>query len=616
MNYYGYHDMSSATYQNYFKTLGDQGFRVISLSIHGDVTEPRYTAVWAQYNAGAWVGNHDVRIENFQTIFDSHKNKGFTPMIVTAIGDLTDSVFGIIFEKGNFGSWKAKHGMSETEFDNENKSALSSGLMLKSYTIYGKTSKKVFAAIWHQNPNWFKSHLYLYKTLSEYQPVFNSETKLNLYRPSIVAISPDKKYGVHFTDNVVGQWVSKHNLDKNQYQNLFNECKNMGLIPICVDAIGKGDSARYSAIFAKSHIPEEKQWQVFGTGTTILKKLDSIAEDFMRSNVVRAMQISISKNGHNYYNKAFNLSESIYRKANTNTRFLLASCSKMFVCACIERLFDSGSLQRNDKVYAILSGFSSPIDRRSDDITIQQLIDMQSGYRRMDDCTYNMRTIGQNLSPQRTVSKLDLANFMYKSVSLNYTPGRIPMGVDGYCNYNYVLLSMVVEKLTGQDYFTYLYNTILKPDNIFDAKPWVTNKTPRDADEIFQEDQYLHESAINVNNKDLVPDIYGGDGMVKEVAIGSCSIASTAFAMTQFIRLHAVVGNGLRQVNERTGSTPGATAYAQSRADDIDWAITINTREFKNGTALSSLKTSINAVLDSKSSSLKTLRIPGGRTGR
>lgn len=227
-----------------------------------------------------------------------------------------------------------------------------------------------------------------------------------------------------------------------------------------------------------------------------------------------------------------------------------------------------------------------------------------------------MRTIGQNLSPKRTVSKLDLANFMYKSVSLNYTPGSIPMGVDGYCNYNYVLLSMVVEKLTGQDYFTYLYNTILKPDNIFDAKPWVTNKTPRDADEIFQEDQYLHESAINVNNKDLVPDIYGGDGMVKEVAIGSCSIASTAFAMTQFIRLHAVVGNGLRQVNERTGSTPGAIAYAQSRADDIDWAITINTREFKNGNALSSLKTSINAVLDSKSSSLKTLRIPGGRTGR
>lgn len=605
MQYYGYHDMSSATYAGYCTSLANQGFRVISLCVHGDAGEPRYTAVWVKYSAGVWEGKHDIKAGDYQTLFDKYKAKGYTPMIVTAVGKLHNSVFAIIFEKGSFGNWKAKHDMSEADFNAENTSAYSSGLMLKSYTIYGTASQKIFAAIWHQNPGWYKSHLYPYKTLPDYQSLFNAETSLNLYRPSVVAISPDKQYGVHFTDNAVGQWVAKHNLNATEYQIMFNDYKNMGLMPICVDAIGTGNNALYTVIFAQTHIPEQKQWLVLGTGSPFLLKLDKLAEDFMRNNAVRAMQISVGKNGVNHFNKGYNFSESIYRKADENTRFLLASCSKMFVCAALDRLFATGALNATDKVYKILGGFSSPKDAKSDDITIQQLIDMQSGYKQADDCTYNMRAIGLKLSPKRTVVKKDVADYMYKNVALSYTPGALPAGETGYCNYNYVLLSMVIEKLSGQDYFTNLSNTILIPENIVQVKPWATNKTPRDADEILQEDQHLGKSAVNVTSIELVPSIYGGDGMAKEAAIGSCGLAASAFAMVQFIHQHAVWGNGPRVTLGRMGDTPGAATYAQSRADNIDWAYTINTREFKDSTlvnkeikVLADLRQAINALLD------------------
>jgi hypothetical protein len=73
--------------------------------------------------------------------------------------------------------------------------------------------------------------------------------------------------------------------------------------------------------------------------------------------------------------------------------------------------------------------------------------------------------------------------------------------------------------------------------------------------------------------------------MIKEVAAGSCGMASSAHAMVQTIRHHAVWGTGGRANGAaRAGSTPGSSTLAVSNGDNMDWAYTINTREFaKNG---------------------------------
>ncbi|MBL7766849.1 MAG: serine hydrolase [Chitinophagaceae bacterium] len=614
MQYYSYHDMSSDTYQNYFASLTEQGYRVISLSIHGDAEEPRYTAVWVKYTAGEWAGRHGIQEADYQPVFDTFKHQGYTPMIVTATGEGGDAVFALIVEKGNFGAWKARHGMNDAEFTAENEAAKSKGMMLKSYTIYGTEHVRFFAAIWHENPNWFKSHLHAYQNINDYQSIFTAETKLNLYRPSIVAIAPGDLYGAHFTDNIVGRVRARHHLNKDEYQNIFNEYSHMGLIPICIDAIDAGENARYTAIFAETFITEAKQWQIVGEGSRQLSDIDIVAENFMRRNAVRAMQICVGLNGNAVFNKAFNLSETAYRKASPQTPFLLASCSKMFVLAAIQRLIDTGQLTNNSGVYATIGGFSSPKDSRSDDITIQHIIDLQSGYTKAQDQTYNMTAIGRTLTPNRTVTKQDLAEYIYKNFQLEYTPGNITSDFDGYCNHAYVLLAMVVEKITGQDYFTFLNNAILISDGITEVKPWVTNKSPRDPDEILQEDEHLGESAIDVTSKQLTPTIYGGDGMVKEVALGSCSLAASARALTQFIHLHAVQGVGGRVVDSRSGSTDGASSWAQSRNDGIDWAYTINTRQFKtSGDVLDKLRSDINTILDTNSDLLHLIRSMGGR---
>jgi hypothetical protein len=122
----------------------------------------------------------------------------------------------------------------------------------------------------------------------------------------------------------------------------------------------------------------------------------------------------------------------------------------------------------------------------------------------------------------------------------------------------------------------------------------------------FVPDEALGLSAVDINSSLQIPAIYGGDGEIKEVGVACAGLAASATAMTQFIHLHAVWGNGPRLANGtfgwsgRSGSTPGTSTFAKSRDDGFDWAYTINTRNWPPATSptLDDLGNSIDHLLD------------------
>jgi hypothetical protein len=78
-------------------------------------------------------------------------------------------------------------------------------------------------------------------------------------------------------------------------------------------------------------------------------------------------------------------------------------------------------------------------------------------------------------------------------------------------------------------------------------------------------------------------------------------LGASAHALTQFIHLQAVWGNGPRAAGVvRTGSTPGASSLAASRGDGVDCAFVINTRDWPPSTSptLEELGNSITHILD------------------
>src|SRR5262249_51865931 len=153
--------------------------------------------------------------------------------------------------------------------------------------------------------------------------------------------------------------------------------------------------------------------------------------------------------------------------------------------------------------------------------------------------------------------KQDLAQYMYGR-DLEYAPGSQPVfNQKNYSNYGYVLLSLVVEKVSGQDYFQYLRSQVLAPDGINEVAVYPTAAGARPANLVEADDPGLGESALAPKAAGMVPAIYSGDGMVKEACVGSCGLAATATALTQVIRRHAVWGIGGRVTGAREGSTWG-----------------------------------------------------------
>lgn len=245
-------------------------------------------------------------------------------------------------------------------------------------------------------------------------------------------------------------------------------------------------------------------------------------------------------------------------------------------------------------VYPLL-GFSHPADPRSDTITVQQLLDHEGGYNdgtnnqlpAAPDPTYNMRNIALALGLNRAVTKLDVARYMYGQ-PLQYTPGTN----NAYSNYGYLLLSAVVEAVAGVPYFTYVQEKVLAPLGITEVLLSSTEAQQRDPSEAICEDQGLGPDPINITSNLQIPAVYGGDGQIKEVAAACAGLAASATALTQFVHVNLVWGNGPRWPNSgnwwlgRTGSTPGTSTEAASISSGLDWAYVINTRDFPPQTSL------------------------------
>ena len=610
MQFQAYHGVTAAQHQTNFNKFVAEGYRMISLSVYGDPGDARYAAVWVKRAGPAWVAVHGINAAAYQTWFNTQTAAGYVPVIISATGDVNHAIFAAVFEKGITGNWSARHGMTAGPathvgtFDAENKSAASSGLMLHSVTIYGTATDRRYAAIWQANPTYVKCHVHDADTAASYQTVFNAETQLAGYqlagyRPAYVTLSDDQVYCSVFKDDVVGAWVARHGLTSAQYQTEFDHQNSQGFYPICVQGGGSGNNTRYAAIFAKQDIPSARHWSVDGTAVPALAALDQTMQKFMETNGVRAAQIAVGKNGTLKFVRAYTWAEPGYRATKVSDRFLLASCSKMFLEAAVQSLYDSHKLTPTTTVYPLL-GFSHPADPRSDTITIQELLNHMGGYKDPSaggyDPTYDMRNIAINMGLNHPVSKLDVARYMYGRM-LDFAPGTIYQ----YSNFGYLLSSAVVEKVTGMGYFDYLNQAVLHPAGITEVSVFSTLASGRNNNEAISEDQGLGGDPLNLASQLKIPAVYGGDGEINEVGTANAGTCASARALVQFIHTHAVWGNGGRASGSaRSGSTPGSSSFAESRGDGVDWAYVINTRDWPPSTpqTLDALNKAVDHILN------------------
>lgn len=175
-------------------------------------------------------------------------------------------------------------------------------------------------------------------------------------------------------------------------------------------------------------------------------QIDSIYNDHIGEGEPGAA-VLVSYDGEMVIGKGYGLrdldkQEPITRSTNMNT----ASLSKQFTALSILSLVDQGKLSLDDKVYQY---FPYPI---FENITIMQLINHTSG---LPEYLVHFRS---NWDPGNIVENQDVMDWLATSPEPHFQPGE----KYEYCNTAYLVLALIVEKVSGEEFQVFARENVFK----------------------------------------------------------------------------------------------------------------------------------------------------------
>ena len=162
--------------------------------------------------------------------------------------------------------------------------------------------------------------------------------------------------------------------------------------------------------------------------------------------------VLVAKNGEVVYEKYVGLKRMNDKNdpVDEHTAFHLASVSKTFTAMATLKLWEQGELDIDAEVSKYLPGFPFA------GITIKMLLSQRSGL-----LNYVHYMDREGWDKRKFLTNQDLLQFMiaHKTQVQGAPPGRH----FEYCNTNYALLALVIEKASGQPYSEYLSKTFFEP---------------------------------------------------------------------------------------------------------------------------------------------------------
>ena len=131
------------------------------------------------------------------------------------------------------------------------------------------------------------------------------------------------------------------------------------------------------------------------------QKIDKIATEVLEKTGTPSVSLAIVKDGQVAYVKAYGDARLEPRlAARPETRYSLASVSKVFTSAALLVLQEQGKLSIDDKV-----GKFIPDLTRANEVTIRQLLSMTSGYAEFWPVDYVLPMMSQPVTPRQKIGR-------------------------------------------------------------------------------------------------------------------------------------------------------------------------------------------------------------------
>lgn len=253
--------------------------------------------------------------------------------------------------------------------------------------------------------------------------------------------------------------------------------------------------------------------------------------------------VLVAQNGAPLFERAYGLAERDAGRPNDlETSFNIGSINKLFTQIAIRQLADAGKLEVDSSLARAWPDYPNADIARK--VTIRQILQMRSGIQG------NIFAAPAGKTRHDVVTLQDYFE-LFKNEPLLFEPGSKQQ----YSNAGYIVLGLLVERLSGENYFEYVRKHIYEPAGMTQTGSWRVERLPRNTAVGYTQGQVAErrDDAPQVRNTDLLP----GKG---SSAGGGYSTAHDLLRLLNALRAHKVPSAPEAGMIGVAGGAPGLNA--------------------------------------------------------
>ena len=355
------------------------------------------------------------------------------------------------------------------------------------------------------------------------------------------------------------------------------------------------------------------------------ERMERYIRNWMTRNNLRGVSLAVMRDEKLIYAKGFGWADKeMEREAEAGDIYRIASASKLITAIGIMKLVDEGKLSTDQLVFGekgILNEYTEFRDKKAAKITVEHLLNHTSGFsRRLGDPMFRSADVMRWTNKTTTLSADDLIRFQLNQ-RLRCTPG----GSAQYSNIGYLVLSCIIERVSGMSYEQYLQTHVLRPAGCYDmhiARNYYEERYPREVK------YYGHDPGERIESYDgsgeRRPREYGGNNITGLQGAGAwvCSAAELmrlvasidgkpsvpdiltkrSIDQMRIPRQKGGFGYGWARTHgsvlTRTGTMSGTCSYIESRSNGLSFVLIANTSNYRGAKFTNRIGPTIRTALD------------------
>jgi CubicO group peptidase (beta-lactamase class C family) len=219
-----------------------------------------------------------------------------------------------------------------------------------------------------------------------------------------------------------------------------------------------------AAILVAILVSAQQRWTVTGQEVSELAGIDDMVRNQMITHDISASSVAITKDGRLVYARGYTWDQPDVQPVQPTSLFRNGSIAKSITSIAIHQLIEDGLLSYDTRVAETL-GLQPPPGRSADPwldlVTVDHLLTHTVGWDKydggIDPMVFQDWRVALPLGVLPPPTRHEIANFM-TGEPFQFYPGTRW----AYCNFGYLLLQMLAEKITGVDFPEYVHDNLFR----------------------------------------------------------------------------------------------------------------------------------------------------------